>query len=181
MSGMMQQSFQQQPPPGYPSDAPRTRMNFNQQPNYANNMMQMNQQQRYNVMQQVKQQMVGGGKPMSPHHLLQQAQQHVSQSPLDHVRSPNPLPSTVRSPQPIPSPRQQAPNPTPSPRPPHLTAPHQLVQANNVNSDHNTLTEQVMLSQMQQQNKGPDMPGLSQSQEPTMTPQDKLTQFVANL
>ena len=172
------QQFQQHPPPGYPSDATCTHMNVSQQPNYAN-MMQMNQQQRYNVMQQVKQKMVGGGKPMSPHHLLQQAQQHVSQSPLDHVRSPNPLPLAVRSPQPIPSPRQHAPTPTPSPRPPHLTAPHHLVQLKNVDSD-KTLTEHVVLTQLQQQNKGPDMPCLNQSQEP-MSPEDKLTQLVAIL
>ena len=154
MNMMQQQTFQ--PPPVYPADAPRNRMNFQQQPQqqvYQGQVMhQMSQQQ---LLMQAKQHMASGGKPMQPH-LLQNQHTVMSQSPLDQVRSPNP--STVRSPQPIPSPRPQGPNnPTPSPRP-LMAGTHQLVQNSShapmsgvqhagMNSDHGNM--EVMLPQPQ--------------------------------
>ena len=151
MNMMQQQTFQ--PPPVYPNDAPRQRVNFQQQQQvYPGQVMHpMNQQQ---LIIQAKQHMAAGGKPMQSH-ILQNQHAVINQSPID-VRSPNP--STVRSPQPIPSPRPQVANATPSPRP-MMAGTHQMVQNSShatmsgvqqhagMNSDHGNM--EVMLTQPQ--------------------------------
>ncbi|KAL8561590.1 hypothetical protein ACOMHN_024826 [Nucella lapillus] len=205
MQQMRQQQLQQQQqmqqfggPAGQQMGQRPPGMRFSQSgfvPGDQHSMHQFQQQQMMQVQQQqaqLKQQMAGSQRPLSPQHMMAQGATPSPQQIMQQVRSPPAtgvpsLPQTVRSPQPTPSPRQQ---PIPSPRqlqqsPHHMSAnlsPHHSMaqDSGQMNSDH------VMLPQLQTHPSmtagNADMSlGQQDSDMVPLTPSDQLVQFVERM